>query len=153
MKDVLIALEALTGCAPDRRDLAAEALGDFLRGAALDAATARLVVGRLVGLAVTEPVTEVRESALNAVSEAFDHYSLPLDLVEPLASVVRTLEPELLEYALYIFGATRDPRARPLIEPFLHHFCPNVREEARLAAAELAVSATFDDRSPGFTPE
>lgn len=148
-----MAFEALTGSDPDRRDLAAEALGDLLRGAALQTATARLVVGRLISLAVTEPVPQVRESALNAVSEAFDHYSLPWDLVEPLATVVRTLEPELLEYALYIFGATRDPRARSLIEPFLRHFCPSVREEARLAAAEIAISLTHGDRFPDAAPE
>lgn len=148
MKDVLIALEALTGCDPDRRDLAAEVLGDFLRGAMLDTATACLVVGRLVSLAVIESVVKVRESALNAVSEAFDHYRLPLGLVEPLASAARTLEPELLEYALHIFGATQDPRARSLIEPFLHHPDPNVREEVRLAYAEVAMSTTPGHGSP-----
>nr|WSZ18806.1 hypothetical protein OH837_38440 [Streptomyces canus] len=30
------------------------------------------------------------------------------------------MEHELLEYALYVLGATHDLRARPLIEPFLH---------------------------------
>lgn len=137
-----MALEALTGRDPDRRDLAAEVLADVLRGAMLDTAAARLVVGRLVSVAVIEPEAKVRESALNAVCEAFDHYSLPLGVVEPLASVVRTLEPELLKYTLYIFGTTRDPRARSLIEPFLHHPDPDVRKEARFAQAEIATSPT-----------
>jgi DNA-binding transcriptional LysR family regulator len=139
VKDVLAVLEELDDADPDGRDRAAEVLGDFLRGAMLDTAAARLVVGRLVSLAVTEPVVKVRDSALNAVSEAFDHYRLPLGLVEPLASAVRALEPELLAYALHIFGATQDPRAQSLIEPFLRHPDPNVREEARLAYAEVAV--------------
>ncbi|WP_241479763.1 hypothetical protein [Nocardiopsis lucentensis] len=148
-----MALEALTGCDPERRDLAAEVLVDFLSRAMLDTAAARLVVGRLVSVAVIEPVASVREAVLNAVCEAFDHYSLPLELVEPLASVARTLEPELLEYTLHIFGATQDPRARSMIEPFLHYPDPNVREEARLADAEIATSMTFGDRSSGPAPQ
>ncbi|MGW6390198.1 HEAT repeat domain-containing protein [Streptomyces sp. NPDC055103] len=131
------ALEALTDRDPDRRDVAAAVLGDLLRGAALDADSARLVVGCLVGVAVNEPVTKVRESALNSISEAFDHYRLPLPLVEPLAAAMPAMERELLVHALYILGATHDPQARPLIEPFLHHPDPEVREEARLTAAEI----------------
>ncbi|MFF4385160.1 HEAT repeat domain-containing protein [Kitasatospora sp. NPDC001547] len=136
MNDMFEALEALTDRDPDRRDVAAAVLGDFLRGAALDEDSARLAVGRLVGVAVNEPSTKVRESALNSISEA-DHYRLPLALVEPLAAAMPTMEPELLVHTLYILGATHDPRARPLIEPFLHHPDPEVRKEARLAAAEI----------------
>ncbi|WP_101254338.1 hypothetical protein [Streptomyces barkulensis] len=122
---------------PNRRDVAAAVLGDLLRGTALDTDTACLVVGCLVSLTVNEPENKVRESALNSISEAFNHDRLPLDLVEPLATAMPTMEHELLEYALYVFGATQDPRARPLIEPFLLHPDPRVREDARLAAAEI----------------
>ena len=149
MGDVRTTLEALNDGDPDRRDLAAEALGDLLRGAAQDTDTVHLVIGELVGLAVVEPETKVRESALNAVAEAFVHYSLPLGLVEPLASVVRTLEPALMGYVLHIFGSTQDPRARPLVEPFLHHPHPEVREEARIAITEIAASETTGNRSSG----
>lgn len=138
MNDMFEALEALTDRDPDRRDVAADVLGELLRGAALDVDSARLVVGRLVSVAVNEPVTKVRESALNSTSEAFDRYRLPLALVEPLTAAMPTMERQLLVHTLYIFGATRDPQARPLIEPFLQHPDPEVREEARLAAAELA---------------
>ncbi|MFE2935573.1 HEAT repeat domain-containing protein [Streptomyces sp. NPDC059278] len=131
------ALDALTDRDPNRRDVAAAVLGDLLRGTALDTDTACLVVGRLVSLAVNEPETKVRESALNSISEAFNHHRLPLDLVEPLATAMPTMEHELLEYALYVLGATHDLRARPLIESFLHHPDPRVREDARLAAAEI----------------
>ncbi|MFE0654626.1 hypothetical protein ACFVZH_39600 [Streptomyces sp. NPDC059534] len=51
-----------------------------------------------------------------------------------------TMERELLEHALYILGATHDPQASPLIEPFLQHPDPEVREEARLAAAEITAA-------------
>lgn len=150
MKVVLLALEALTDGDPDRRDLAAEALGDLLRGAALDGDTASLVVGRLVGLAVAEPVTKVRESALNAVGEAFDHHTLSWELVEPLVPVLGTLDSELLQYALHILGSTQDPRARSLIEPFLRHPDPNVREEASLAQPGVVTSVTSrDDTASG----
>ncbi|AUG75734.1 hypothetical protein CFP65_0786 [Kitasatospora sp. MMS16-BH015] len=138
MNDMIKALEALTDREPNRRDVAADSLGDLLRGTALDTDAAHLVVGRLVSLAVNEPETKVRESALNSISEAFNHHRLPLDLVEPLATAMTTMEPELLEHALYILGATHDPRALPLIEPFLHHLDPQMREDARLAAAEIA---------------
>ncbi|MFJ1709895.1 hypothetical protein [Kitasatospora sp. NPDC088346] len=137
MNDMFEALEALTDRDPDRRDIAAAVLGDLLRGAALDADSARLAVGRLVSVAVNEPVTKVRESALNSISEAFNHYRLPLTLVEPLAAATPTMERALLVHTLYILGATHDPQARPLIEPFLHHPDPEVHEEARLAAAEI----------------
>ncbi|MET8631151.1 hypothetical protein ABZW30_47030 [Kitasatospora sp. NPDC004669] len=137
MNDMFEALEALTDRDPDRRDVAADLLGDLLRGAALDADCARMVVGRLVSVAVNGPVTTVRESALNSISEAFDHYRLPLTLVEPLAAAMPTMERELVVHTLYILGATRDPQAQPLIESFLHHPDPEVREEARLAAAEI----------------
>ncbi|MGW2865540.1 HEAT repeat domain-containing protein [Streptomyces sp. NPDC001205] len=140
MNDTIRALEALTDRDPNRRDVAADTLGDLLRGTALNTNTARLVVGRLVSLAINEPDTKVRESALNSIGEAFNHHNLPLDLVEPLATAMPTMEHELLEHALYILGATYDPRARLLIEPFLHHTDPQVRENARLAAAEITAS-------------
>ncbi|MEV5944055.1 hypothetical protein [Streptomyces sp. NPDC051994] len=122
-------------------------LGDLLRGTALDGDTAHLLVGRLVSLAVNEPVTKVRESALNSISEAFNHHSMPLDLVEPLAPAMPQLTPELLEHALYIRGATQDPQASPLIGPFLRHPDPDVREEARLATAEITDSEDRIHRS------
>ncbi|WP_415958728.1 HEAT repeat domain-containing protein [Streptomyces sp. 021-4] len=137
MKERFEALETLTDRDPDQRDVAAAVLGDLLRGTALDAATARRAVGSLVNLATNEPVTSVRESALNSISEAFSYHSLPLDLVEPLAPALPTMTGELLAHSVYIFGATRDPQARPLIEPFLHHPDADVREEARQAAAEI----------------
>ncbi|MFI6056165.1 HEAT repeat domain-containing protein [Streptomyces violascens] len=135
MNVVFAALEALTNRDPNRRDVAADTLGDLLRGNALDADTPRLVVGRLVSLAINESETKVRESALNSISEAFNRHGLPLDLVEPLATAMPTMEHELLEHALYILGATHDPRARSLIEPFLLHPNSKVRGEAQLATA------------------
>jgi len=138
-------LEALTDRDPDRRDEAADALGDVLRNAGLDQAGARTAVARLVVLAVDEPVTRVRESALNAVSEAFNSYRVPLAVVEPLTAALGTMTPELLAHALYIIGATQDPQTRPLIEPFLEHRDPSVREEAERALAEIrANDATTD---------
>ncbi|WP_236056032.1 MULTISPECIES: hypothetical protein [Streptomyces] len=134
---MFVALETLTDRDPDQRDIAAAVLGDLLRGTALDADSARRVVGCLISLAINEPVTKVRESALNSISEAFSYHSLPLDLVEPLAPALPTMTGELLAHAVYIFGATRDPQARPLIESFLHHPDADVREEARRAAAEI----------------
>ncbi|MER5603129.1 hypothetical protein [Streptomyces sp. NPDC002265] len=137
MNDMFEALETLTDRDPGRRDVAADVLGDLLRGTALDADSVRLAVGRLVSVAVNEPVTQVRESALNSISEAFDHYSLPLPLVTPLTTAMPTMARELLVHTLYILGATHDPQARPLIESFLHHPDAEVRQEARLAAAEI----------------
>ncbi|MFE0654625.1 hypothetical protein ACFVZH_39595 [Streptomyces sp. NPDC059534] len=71
MNEMLAALEALTDRDPNRRVVAADVLGDLLRGTALDADSARLVVGRLVSAAVNDPVIKVRESALNSISELF----------------------------------------------------------------------------------
>jgi hypothetical protein len=75
------------------------------------------VVARLVSLIGNESVTQVRESALNSVSEAFNRHRVLLAVVEPLTVAVETMEPEILAHALYIFGATQDPQARLLIEP------------------------------------
>jgi len=140
MNAMFAVLKALSDPDPDSRDVAADTFGDLLRGTALDPDTARLVVGRLVSLAINEPVTKVRESALNAISEAFNHHHLPLCLVEPLAAAMPAMEREPLEHALYILGAAHDPQARLLIEPFLHHPDPEVREDARLATAETTAS-------------
>jgi len=139
VKHMFTALEALTDREPHQRDLAAAALGDLLRGT-LPEPTARLLVGRLVSLTVNEPVTKVRESALNSISEAFNHHGLPLDLVEPLATAMPNMDGELLAHVLYIFGATHDPQAQPLIEPYLDHPYPDVRAEAHLAAAEITAT-------------
>ncbi|WP_443034886.1 hypothetical protein [Streptomyces sp. BE133] len=137
MKHLFAALDAPTDHGPHRRDVAAAVLGGRLRGTALDADAAPLMVGHLVSLAVAEPVTEVRETALNPISEAFDRHDLPLDLVEPPAPAMPQMTPQLLTHALCIPGATQDPQARPLIEPLLRHHDPDVREEARRAAAEI----------------
>lgn len=144
MNDMFEAVEALTDRDPDRRDVAADVLGDLLGGPPLDADSAHLFVGRLVSVAVNEPVTKVREAALNSISEAFDHHRLPLTLVEPLAAAIPTMERALLVHTLYILGATHDPQARPLIEPFLHHPASEVREEARFAAAEITAVESED---------
>ncbi|MGW1658825.1 HEAT repeat domain-containing protein [Streptomyces atratus] len=82
-------------------------------------------------------MTEARETALNSISEAFDQHSLPLDLVEPPAPATPQMTPQLPAHAVCILGATQDPQARPLIEPLLRHPDPDVREEARRAAAEI----------------
>ncbi|MEU8488634.1 hypothetical protein [Streptomyces sp. NPDC048641] len=138
------ALEALTDRDPGRRDVSAASLGDLLRGTTLDADTARLIVRRLVSLTVNEPVTRVRESALNAVSEALNHRRLPLDLVKPLAAAMPTMETEILGRTIYILGATHAPKALPMIGPFLNHPDQDVREEARLATAEITASNPED---------
>ncbi|MCZ4101062.1 hypothetical protein [Streptomyces sp. H39-C1] len=144
MKDMLTALEGLTDRDPDRRDVAAAALGDLLRSGALDECTARLLVGRLVSLTVNEAVTKVRESALNSISEAFNNHRLPVDLVEPLAPAMPTMGNALLAHVIYILGATHASQAQPLIEPFLNHPDTDVREEARLAAAEITATQRED---------
>ncbi|MDX3455661.1 hypothetical protein PV396_27610 [Streptomyces sp. ME02-8801-2C] len=140
MDDISEALAALTDREPDRRDVAADTLGDILRSSGPSADTARMIVGRLVSVAIDEPVTKIRESALNAISEAVDHHRLPLDLVALLTAAMPTMEPELLEHALYILGATHAPQASQLIEPFLHHPDPQVRKEAQLAAGEITAA-------------
>ena len=138
------AVEALADRDPARRDDAAEALGDLLRTRGLDQASVRSAVARLVIVAVEEPMTRVRESALNAVSKAFNNYRLPLAVVEPLTIALDTMSSELLAHAVYIFGATQDPRARPLIEPFLSHRDPSVRNEAERALTEIPANGSTD---------
>ncbi|MFD6274366.1 hypothetical protein ACFWFI_02035 [Streptomyces sp. NPDC060209] len=140
MKDLSDALDALSDRDPHRRDLAAEFLGDVLRHSALGTDTARLLVGRLVGLAVGEPATGVRESALNAISGAVCHHFLPLGLVGPLVPAMPTMSAELLAHTLFVLGATHDERALPLIEPYLRHSDPDVCEEARLARDEITAA-------------
>ncbi|MBM7436865.1 hypothetical protein [Streptomyces sp. HB132] len=134
-------IEALTDHDPRRRDLAAETLDDVLRGSALDTDTARLLVGHLVRLAVEDPVTGVRESALNAIGGALRHHRLPFGLVGPLGPAMRTMTPELLLHSLFVLGATHDERARPLLEPFLRHPDPEVRAETRLAMDEITAAS------------
>ncbi|MEV0408701.1 hypothetical protein [Actinoallomurus sp. NPDC050550] len=115
------ALDALTDRDPRGRDIAAAELGDLLRAKALDPAIATLVVSQLVAAAVNDPTHAVRESALNSILEASIHYHLPLELFTPLLPELTTMDPELLEYTLYLLGSTQDPAAAELIRPFLDH--------------------------------
>ncbi|MCW2916397.1 MAG: hypothetical protein JWN52_4465 [Actinomycetia bacterium] len=137
MKALHDALEALTDRAPRTRDIAAAELGDLLRNNALDHSTAVLAVSRLVALTVNDPDRTVRESALNSISEAFNHYRLPLGLFTALVPEMAAMEPELLSHTIYILGATQDPAAAVLIQPFHGHPDPSVREEAALALTEI----------------
>lgn len=131
------ALHGLSDPAPRTRDIAAAELGDLLRDNALDDTDAVLAIGPLVTAAVNDPDRTVRESALNSISEAFNHYRLSLDLFTPLVPELAGMDSELLGYALYILGATRDPAAATLIRPFLEHADASVREEAALALTEI----------------
>ncbi len=79
----------------------------------------------------------VRESALNSISEAFNHYRLPRDLFTALVPAMAAMEPELLGHTLYILGATQDPAAAVMIRPLLGHSDASVREEAALALTEI----------------
>jgi HEAT repeat protein len=138
MSTFLTALADLTRRDTRQRDLAAETLSDLLRTGALAHSDAQAAVTALVALAGNDPDATVQESALHAITEAFDHYELPLRLFRPLQQQMPTMPPILLaEYALYILAATHDPDARPTIETFLAHPDPAVHRAAREAIAEL----------------
>ncbi|MQY05286.1 HEAT repeat domain-containing protein [Actinomadura macrotermitis] len=126
---------------PRRRDVAAAEIGDLLRGGGLGFAAATAAVARLVESALGEQDFLARESALHAITEAFGRYEFPLEVVAPLATGRAGIEPVLLGYVLYILSATHDPRACPLVRPFLDHPDPGVREEAALALTEIPCPA------------
>ncbi|MFE7161286.1 hypothetical protein [Streptomyces sp. NPDC057636] len=54
------------------------------------------------------------------------------------------METEILGHSIYILGATHAPKALPMIEPLRNHRDQDVREEARLAAAEITASNSED---------
>ncbi|WP_406190374.1 hypothetical protein OG331_51690 [Streptomyces sp. NBC_01017] len=54
------------------------------------------------------------------------------------------MEPELLRHAIWILGATHDPKALPAIEPSSTTPDQVAREKARLAAAEITASNPED---------
>lgn len=137
MNPLQAALTDLTHDDSRQRDLAVEHLGDLLRGGALGAADAELAVTQLVALLTAETDPTVQESALNAISEAFNHHQMSLRLFEPLRPLLASMTPALLEHALYILAATHDPHARPTIEAFLNHPDPIVRDHATQALLEL----------------
>lgn len=63
----------------------------------------------------------MHESLLHSISEALNHHRLPLNLVEPPTVAMPTTGNKLLSHTINIRGATHDPQAGPLIEPFLNH--------------------------------
>ena len=135
-----LALALLTGLHapnPRDRDAAAEQLGDLLHGPSLTQDEAEAAVICLLTAAINDPDDAVRESALNAVGNASERRDLPLHLVAGLAPWLHTMTAPLLEHALGILGATRDPDAHPMIEPYRHHPMDHVREAAAMALAEL----------------
>ncbi|WP_181874290.1 HEAT repeat domain-containing protein [Marinitenerispora sediminis] len=120
-----------------RRDLAVDELGDLLRSAGLAQEAAEGLTSCLVRLAVTDQDDTVRESALNALSEALLQYELPYALVKPLAEHIDGFRPVLVGYVLFVLSSTRAPAARPVIERFLEHPDASLREEAAAAMDEL----------------
>jgi HEAT repeat protein len=122
---------------PRDRDAAAEQLGDLLHGPSLTQDETEAAVVCLLTVGINDPDGAVRESALNAVGNAYERRDLPLHLVAGLAPRLHTMPAPLLEHALGILGATRDPDAHPMIEPFRHHPMACVREAAAMALAEL----------------
>jgi HEAT repeat protein len=130
-------LEQLTHADPCRRDLAADQLGDLLRTGAYNQADAEQAVTHLLTTALHDIDQTVRESALHAINEAFDHRALPLQLFDALQHQLASLDPALLDYALNILACTHDPAARPVIEAYLNHTDPDIRTSAADALAEL----------------
>jgi HEAT repeat protein len=130
-------LDQLTHADPRRRDLAADELGDLLRAGAYNQADTEQSVTHLVTTALHDIDPTVRESALHAINEAFNHRALPLRLFDALQRDLAVLEPALLDYALNILACTHDPAARPAIEVFLNHPNPDVRTSAADALTEL----------------
>jgi hypothetical protein len=81
-----------------QRDLAADELGDLLRTGALDQADTERTAAHLVTTAVHDADPAVRESALHAIVEAFNHRALPLRLFDALRHQLTSLEPALLDH-------------------------------------------------------
>ncbi|MEV6757507.1 hypothetical protein [Streptomyces sp. NPDC051214] len=125
-----------------RREVWADELGDLLASGRLEQGAAERAVARLVQVAVADADHAVRESALHAVGEGCARHEIPYEVLVPLAVNVDAFAPQLLEYVLFSLSATHDRRALPPIEPFLAHPDPGVREEARLAVAELHASGS-----------
>jgi hypothetical protein len=137
MKPLQRLLEVPTHHDARERDLAADYLGDVLRGTSLEQADADLAVSRLVELLATENDLSVQESALNALADAFDHHELGLQVFEPVVPRMSAMTPALLEYMLYVLSATHDPNARPAIEAFSDHPDAVVRGYVTEALTEL----------------
>ncbi|MGW6027472.1 hypothetical protein [Streptomyces sp. NPDC055099] len=136
----------LAGADGRRHEVWADELGDLVASRCLKQADAERAVGRLVQVAVSEAGHAVRESALHAVGEACARHEIPYEVLVPLATHADAFAPRLLEYVLFSLSATHDGRALPFVEPFLAHPDPGVREEARLAVAELRTAG--GDTSP-----
>jgi HEAT repeat protein len=79
----------------------------------------------------------VREAVLHACGDAVSYYDLPSALFEPLAPLMLRLAVELIGYVLAILGATHDPAARSIVEPYASHPDAAVREEAVDALVEI----------------
>lgn len=137
MNLALALLIGLNAPNPGDRDVAAEQLGDLLRGPSLTQDETEATVACLLTAAIRDPDDAVRESALNAIGNASERRDLPLPLVAGLAPWLRTMTAPLLEHALGILGSTRDPDAHPMIEPYRQHPTDYVREAAAMALAEL----------------
>ncbi|WMX48600.1 HEAT repeat domain-containing protein [Streptomyces roseicoloratus] len=131
------AWEELNASDAGRRDLCLDVVSDVLETGRLTPDDAERAVGHLVTVALSDESYPVRESALHAACTASTHYELPYRVVEPLAVGANGFEPLLLDYVLTILGSTHDQAALPIVERFLHHPHPEVREEAAEAVNEL----------------
>ena len=85
-----------------------------------------------IAFAVTDEEPDVRFSAVRALGRVRGSDGTPLGMSHLVGLVERTVEPELVAQALISLGETSDPRALPILRPFMRSGDPT----AAVAAIE-----------------
>jgi hypothetical protein len=105
----------------------------------VDADAVRDATSTLMSLAVSESESEARESLLHALVASGSLSSALGERFDPapLVGALPRLAEGDLEHALYAVGFSRQASALPVLDRFLEHENPHVREVAGQARQEL----------------
>jgi hypothetical protein len=121
-----------------RRD-SAEHLYDLLDYGGLETVQQARVITALLDALPAESLPSVRESMLNTLSLGIQRYREdPASFAwENLRSMLATLGPDELVFALSILGSCERPELEAEIRPYLQHANERVREAAQEAIEEI----------------
>jgi HEAT repeat protein len=120
--DVEFLSSALSSAAPQVRRASLQALAEVGGELAVEP----------IAFAVTDEEPDVRLSAVRALGRVRGADGAPLGISHLIGLVERTVEPELVAQALLSLGETGDPRALPILKPFMRSGDPT----AAVAAVE-----------------
>jgi HEAT repeat protein len=122
------------------RDAALESLRDLLEYSTLTAAEVQQAISSLIQTAASESDSNLRLSALDAITTAQIRFGLIEAPWQRLAHALEKFDPKSLTSALEVLGFTHDKSFAERVRPYLQSKNAQVRESASDALIELGAN-------------